>query len=111
MDTMVWEWTVFLLALAGVVAGCLAPSTWLPLLPHDKLLHFGAFAALTLLAQRLAHGWRELGYWMLGLLLAGWLIELLQNLVPGRRFCWRDLGANAAGIAAAACCAPLLLNH
>lgn len=108
---MAWELIVFLLAVAAVSAGCLAPSGWLPVLPNDKLLHFGAYAALTLLALRIAHGWNELGYWLLGLLLAGWLIELLQNLVPGRKFCWHDLGANAAGIAVAACCAPLLLNH
>lgn len=108
---MAWELIFFLLALAVVSAGCLAPSGWLPVLPNDKLLHFGAFAALTLLALRLAHGWRELGYWLVGLLVAGWVIEVLQNLVPGRRFCWRDLGANAAGIAVAACCAPLLLNY
>lgn len=108
---MAWELIFFLLAVAAVSAGCLAPAGWLPELPNDKLLHFGAYAALTLLALRLAHGWGELACWLLGLLLAGWVIELLQNLVPGRRFCWRDLGANAAGIAAAACCAPLLLNH
>jgi hypothetical protein len=32
----------------------------------------------------------------------GWLIECLQALVPDRRFCWRDLAANAAGIGCAA---------
>jgi VanZ family protein len=38
--------------------------------------------------------------WLLGLLLAGLAIEILQKLVPGRSFCWRDMGANTAGIAA-----------
>lgn len=108
---MAWEWIVFLTAIATVSAGCLLPAGWLPLLPHDKLLHFGAFAGLTLLALRLARGWHELPYWLLGLLLAGWLIEVLQNMIPGRKFCWRDMGANAAGILAASCCAPLLLQH
>ncbi|PHV07841.1 hypothetical protein CSQ96_08090 [Janthinobacterium sp. BJB412] len=108
---MAWELTLFLLALGAVCLGCLLPAGWLPLLPNDKLLHFGAFGGLTLLALRLARGWAELPYWLGGLLLAGWLIELLQQLVPGRAFCWRDLAANAAGILAAACCAPLLLSH
>jgi VanZ family protein len=40
-----------------------------------------------------------------GLLLAGWLIECLQQLVPGRGFSWRDMAANAAGVAAGALCA------
>ncbi|NVE01399.1 VanZ family protein [Massilia sp. BJB1822] len=105
---MAWEWMVFGLALAGVVAGCLLPARWLPLLPHDKLLHFLAFAGLTVLAARLAPDWAELRYWLLGLLVAGWLIEVLQKLVPGRSFCWRDLAANAAGIAVAASAILLL---
>ena len=38
----------------------------------------------------------------LGVVLAGsWFIELLQNYVPGRHFCWRDMAANLAGIACA----------
>ncbi|UMR31016.1 VanZ family protein [Massilia sp. MB5] len=99
---------VFGLAMAGVALGCLLPARWLPLLPHDKLLHFLAFAGLTVLAARLAPGWAELRYWLLGLLVAGWLIEVLQKLVPGRSFCWRDLAANAAGIAVAASAILLL---
>ncbi|AKU24024.1 VanZ family protein [Massilia sp. NR 4-1] len=99
---MAWEWICFGLALAGVALGCLLPAGWLPLLPHDKLLHFLAFAGLTVLAGRIAPDWAQLQYWLLGLLVAGWLIEVLQKLVPGRSFCWRDLAANAAGIAVAA---------
>jgi VanZ family protein len=111
MGNMAWEWIFFLTALTGVAGGCLAPAALLPPLPNDKLLHFLAFGALTLLAARLARDAGELRYWLLGLLLAGWLIELLQNLVPGRRFCWRDLAANAAGIAAGAAGASLLPPH
>lgn len=101
---MSWELVLFVSALAVVVAGCLVPTTWMPPLPHDKLLHFGAFAVLTLLASAMADSLPGLGCWALGLLGAGLLIELLQNLVPGRRFCWRDQAANAAGIAVAAVC-------
>jgi VanZ family protein len=106
---MAWELIFFLATLTAVSVGCLLPAGWLPPLPNDKLLHFGAYAGLALLALRLAHGWTSLACWLGGLLLASWLIEVLQNLVPGRAFCWRDMAANAAGVAAAACCAPLLL--
>lgn len=97
------------MGMSTVVAGCLAPAGWLPPLPNDKLLHFVAFGGLALLALRIADSYVALAAWLLGLLVLGWLIEVLQNLVPGRRFCWRDMAANAAGIAAAAACAPLFL--
>lgn len=107
---MTWEWLCLLTGSVAVSVGCLLPARWVPPLPNDKLLHFLAFGALTLLTERVAQGWWQLAAGC-GLLLAGGgLIELLQNLVPGRQFCWRDLAANAAGIATAAACAPLLLR-
>lgn len=98
-----------LLAVAASVVciGCLVPNRWLPPLPNDKLLHFASFAVLSLLALRMANDHREAALWLLGMLVLGWLIECLQSLVPDRRFCWRDLAANAAGIAFAALCAHL----
>lgn len=108
---MSWELIIFGMALAGVSLGCLLPAGWLPLLPNDKLLHFGAYAGLTLLSLRIAQGWQELGLWVLGLALSGWLIEVLQNMVPGRKFSWGDMVANLAGILAGCCAAPLLLVH
>jgi VanZ family protein len=96
---------MLLLGMAGVavVAGCLVPNRWLPSsLPNDKLLHFASFAGLSLLALRIAHDRTEAALWLLGLLLGGWLIECLQALVPDRGFSWRDIGANAAGIATVA---------
>lgn len=78
------------------------PNRWLPPLPNDKFLHFAAFALLTVLALRIAHTGTQARWWLLGLLVGGWLIECLQALVPDRRFCWRDMGANAAGIGSAA---------
>jgi hypothetical protein len=103
-------WNLLLLGLAmlAVTVGCLVPNRWLPPLPNDKLLHFASFAVLAALALRVADGRAEAACWLFGLLIAGWLIECLQMLVPDRRFCWRDLGANAAGIAFAALCAQLL---
>ncbi|MFD2366667.1 hypothetical protein [Pseudoduganella sp. GCM10020061] len=93
-----WEWMAFAGAATSLCVGCLVPNRWLPPLPNDKLMHFLGFALLTALAMRIAQGAAEAALWMLGLLAAGWLIECLQALVPDRSFCWRDLGANAAGI-------------
>lgn len=95
------------LALAAVATACLVPNRWLPPLPNDKLMHFASFALLAGLALRAADGLLQAACLLLGLLVAGWLIECLQALVPDRGFCWRDLAANAAGIAFAAACAWL----
>lgn len=100
---------VFAAGAVTVSAGCLLPGRWLPPLPNDKLLHFLAFAGLTLLAAKIAANGLELALWMLGLFFAGWLIEGLQNWVPDRKFCWRDLAANTAGILVAALCSPHML--
>lgn len=108
---MAWDVIFFIVAATGLSVGCLLPAGWLPDLPNDKLLHFLAYCGLALLAARIAGAWGPLSLWLLGLLVAGWLIEVLQGHVAGRSFCWRDLAANAAGIAVAACCAPLLLAH
>lgn len=100
---MRWEMILFSVASLAVVLGCLLPNAWLPPLPNDKVMHFAAFAGLTALALRMAASGTAMAAWLAGLLLAGWLIEVLQGWwVPGRKFCWRDMGANAAGIVAAA---------
>jgi len=91
--------------MGAVCVGCLVPNRWLPPLPNDKFLHFASFAVLSGLALRVAADRLEALLWLGGLLVAGWLIECLQSLVPDRRFCWRDLAANGAGIAFAAACA------
>jgi VanZ family protein len=105
---MSWEIIAFLAAACAVALGCLLPARWLPLLPHDKLLHFIAFAGLSALALAIEPAWRRRVVWLGGLLLAGLAIELLQKLVPGRSFCWYDMRANTAGIAAAALVVGLL---
>lgn len=99
---MAWELIVFVSACIAVSAGCLMPARWLPPLPHDKLLHFLAFGGLAFLAARIAQNNAEQVWWLVGLLVASWAIEVLQNLVPGRKFCWHDMAANAAGISVAA---------
>lgn len=97
------DWLVFGAALVAVVVACLIPNRYLPrALPNDKLLHGAAFAVLTALALRQADTGAQMLYWLGGLLLAGWLIECLQQLVPDRTFSWRDMAANVAGMAVVA---------
>ena len=96
---MMWEIGGFFIASAVILVGCLVPNRWLPPLPNDKLMHFMGFAVLTLLGLRITHTQSEAILCVISLLVGGWLIECLQQLVPDRRFCWRDLAANAAGIA------------
>jgi len=93
-----WELLLFLLGLAATLFGCLVPLSWLPPLPNDKLMHFGAFGTMALLAGRMMPTPLTVALALLGVLVLSWLVELLQNLVPGRHFCWRDMAANAAGV-------------
>lgn len=103
---MVWEMGMLIAAGAAMSAGCLVPNRWLPAsMPNDKLMHFAAFGVLTALALRVAQDRTESLLWIAGLLLLGWLIECLQQLLPDRGFSWRDMLANAAGIAFSAVCA------
>lgn len=98
---MRWEVILLLASALGIAIGCLTPVGKLPILPHDKLLHFGCFGFAAWLAGRLVDGlWPTVAV-LAAVLAASWGIELLQKLVPGRTFCWRDMAANAAGIAAA----------
>jgi hypothetical protein len=94
-----FELSLFILALSVICVGCLLPARWLPPLRNDKWMHFVAFAGLSVLIRPLANSPIELMWCFIALLIFGFLIEILQNWVPGRRFCWRDLVANAAGIA------------
>lgn len=93
-----WPWIGFIVGALGVMAGCLLPPRWLPPLPNDKLMHFLAFGGLSFLAGKIAADDSHLLWWLAGLFIAGWLIEVLQKWVPGRDFCWRDLAANTTGI-------------
>jgi VanZ family protein len=105
---MQFEIALFSAAMVAVSAGCLVPARWLPPLPNDKALHFLAFAGLSLLAARIAVDGQTFACYLAGLLVAGWLIECVQNAIPGRSFCWRDLAANAAGIGSAGLCVLLV---
>lgn len=98
---MVWPLVFFIGGISAVSAGCLIPARWCPQLPNDKLMHFAAFGTLALTSGLLTDRTGPLLGLQGGLFLAGAGIELLQNLVPGRQFCWHDLLANTAGIALA----------
>lgn len=109
---------LFGLAALIICVGCLLPARWAPPIRNDKLAHFFAFGGLTLLARVITGSPRELILWLLGLALAGLVIEVLQELiVPGRNFCWKDMMANLAGIVTAAALCVLfdyarpLLSH
>jgi VanZ family protein len=96
-DVMAYLFSFSLLAL---FVGCLLPAHWLPPLPNDKYLHFFAYAFLSLFAVFFTHSFNELLLWQVGLMIVGILVEAVQHFVPGRQFCWRDILANFAGIAA-----------
>ena len=99
---------LFLAAATVLATGCLVPNRWLPPLPNDKLMHFAGFALLGVIGLRMAQDSLQVGYWLAGLLVLGWVIECLQSLVPDRAFCWRDMGANAAGLVFAAVCTQII---
>jgi VanZ family protein len=108
---MRWELMAFLAGLVAIPLGCLLPLSKLPTLPNDKLLHFVAFGGMALLAGRLADGAVQMGLALAAVFVASWVIELLQNLVPGRNFCWRDMAANAAGVLFAGAVLAILPPH
>lgn len=98
----------FGLTSALVCLGCLLPARFLPPLRNDKLLHFICFALLSIFARLVSDSFSNFLIWIVVLLLAGFLIEVLQRWIPGRSFCWRDLIANTAGIASVAVLSELI---
>jgi hypothetical protein len=70
----------------------------LPIMAHDKWLHFSAFAAMTLLAVTAFPDVR-LSHMLVVLAILGGVIELLQ-FMPGtnRQPDWADFGFNFLGI-------------
>lgn len=89
---------LFIFSASAVLLGCLLPARWLPPIRHDKWLHFIAFSGMASLIKMIVKNPTELLVCFLGLLLSGLVIESLQHWVPGRKFCWYDMAANAAGV-------------
>ena len=89
---------MFWLALLGVLVLSLVPAgTSLPTTGWDKTNHLLGFAVLSLLA-RCAYARLGVVGTLVGLLLFGVLIELLQAMTPDRFSEWGDLVANGVGI-------------
>jgi hypothetical protein len=89
------------LLVAGVIVGSLLPGRALDTLPslNDKVLHTSTYCVLTLWFTGL---YRRSLYLVIGgvLLGLGVSLDLLQGLTRTRSLDWRDMIANAAGIAA-----------
>jgi VanZ family protein len=94
-------WRVLLALLATLVSAlALAPTPPEQVsLGWDKLNHAAAFAALAVCAVFGWRGARAMPWALLGLLVYGGAIELLQQHVPGRSASWADLLADGIGIA------------
>ena len=88
------------LAVAAIVAAsaviAFADLTDWPIMANDKLLHFAAFAAMTLLAASAFPEIRLL-HLLVALAVLGGIIELLQ-FTSNRQPDWADFGANVLGI-------------
>lgn len=108
IETGHWEVWVFIALALAIPIGSLLPNNWLPPLPNDKLLHFSAYGLLAALGGRMAGTVSDLELWFAGLFVAGMAIEVAQNCLPDRQFCWRDIAANGAGILMAALFSPQL---
>jgi VanZ family protein len=107
-----WRWLLLLLAIVITILAVVPTPPRQMDLGWDKLNHLAAFGALGLCA---VFGWRSsraarLGV-LLGLLVFGGAIELLQLQVPNRRGEWSDLGADAIGIGLGALLALFWLRH
>ena len=98
--TRLWRSLLFLLVVA-VSYLALTPTPPASIdLGWDKLNHIAAFAALTVSASLGYPASRDtLRNTILGLLVYGALIEVLQLFVPGRSSDWEDLLADSIGIA------------
>lgn len=97
-----WRW-VFALAFVGslvlVIAGSLTPSQQMPPASiDDKLIHFGAYATVGLLATLTfrRRAVRLLCFFLLAV--TGVALEFGQTHVPGRSFELWDMVANGMGV-------------
>lgn len=85
----------------GALAGCAAVYAaviW-PMESPEEKLHFIEYGLLALLADRAAPArWSARGRFVgaaLFVILAGWVDELIQGLLPSRHYDLRDVGFNA----------------
>ena len=72
---------------------------------NDKLEHFAAYAVLGALPALEAFGSLRQRAGVIGFVVVlGGVLEVLQNLSPGRSCDWRDFAADAAGVLAGMVC-------
>ena len=88
----------FLTALATIILFVLPFSVYGP---SDKVLHAAFFGTLALLGYHLATSERAYLLTVLGVVVLGAVVELVQSQVPGRQMSALDLLANLIGIASA----------
>jgi VanZ family protein len=100
---ILWAFIIFILTIA--------PSNQIPEPPDwgfsiDKVVHFLIFMVLNLLLLFTRHvkdrTWNQQQLIQIIILLStyGFILELLQILVPARNFSWFDLAANVMGVIA-----------
>ncbi len=97
----VWRCLVVTAILVASLVIAFADVSGLPIMVHDKWLHFSAFAVMTPLAVT-AFPDARLSHVLVALALLGGVIELLQ-FMPGlkRQPDWSDFAFNVLGIDAA----------
>lgn len=95
------SWTIT----GWMMAGLIIYLSLLPIPPTgpavpgiDKLIHFGAYLALTLWFAQLYSGRPVFLFFVAGFLAMGATLELLQGLIPERYPEWLDLLANGGGV-------------
>jgi VanZ family protein len=91
-----WRWLFALCALAVLVLSLLPPATPLPSTGWDKSNHLLGFAVLAWLGLRAYP--RRIAAVLLGLIVYGGVIEVLQSFTPYRFADWIDLVADGLGV-------------
>ncbi|MFN4088781.1 MAG: VanZ family protein [Alphaproteobacteria bacterium] len=103
---------VFAIGAVVVLVGSLTPAADMPEIGvSDKLQHFGAYAALAFVAVLAWPSRQPLGLVLIGLAVAGPVIELLQLLVPGRSASVVDAVADVVGVTVGAAIALVIRSR
>lgn len=97
LPLLAWRLAFGLCVLAVLVLALMPTDVLIPSTGWDKSNHLLAFSVMALLGMR-AFPSRTMGV-LAGLLVYGVLIEVLQSFTPGRSADWRDVVADAVGLA------------
>jgi VanZ family protein len=91
-----WRWMFWICLLAVLALSLLPLSPQLPTTGWDKTNHLLAFCVLAILGNQAYRGRTDMV--LLGLLIYGGLIEILQSFTPDRMAEWADLLADGLGL-------------